>query len=267
MIGFAESILTWVASTLFPSFAGMLVITWAGKSIPLRYVVAFAFGILFWFFVDTISGSAVLDVNSGFGGGLGQAGVLVLFLVGVISFFWVDRSRHILSPESAIGEYGLAIPVLAAIALGLHGLGEGAAFGATAYSTSSVSLLNSFGGLNAGLAYVLHKILEPMMIGACYSVYSKQERGTLGRWLKNTLSLSIVFVTPSILGAMTGYLLAYDTTYFFALGTGAAIYVVFRLAGPLFVTSEAVKGRDPIRVAVSWILGIMALYFSALFHS
>ena len=252
---------------MLPSFAGMLVITWAGKNIPLRYVVAFAFGILFWFFVDTISGSAVLDVNSGFGGGLAQAGVLVLFLVGVISFFWVDRRRYILSPESAIGKYGLAIPLLVATALGLHGLGEGAAFGATAYSTSSVSLLNTFGGFNAGLAYVLHKIFEPMMIGACYSVYSKQEPGTLARWLKRMFSLSVVFVTPSILGAVTGYLLAYDATYFFALGTGAAIYVVFRLAGPLFVAGESVKGGDSIRVAVSWILGIMSLYFSALFHS
>src|SRR5713101_2144272 len=106
MIGFAESILTWAASTLVPAFAGLLVITLVGKKIPVRYVVAFAFGILFWFFVDTISGSAVLDVNSGFTGGLAQAGVLVLFLVGVIFFFWVDRKRDILSPQSAIGKYG-----------------------------------------------------------------------------------------------------------------------------------------------------------------
>src|SRR5205809_751312 len=181
MIGFAESFLTWLASTILPTFVGLSLITWASKRVPARYVVAFAFGILFWFFVDTISGSAVLDVNSGFGGGLAQVGVVLLFLIGVVFFFWVDRKRDILSPQSAIGKYGLTIPLLVAIALGIHGLVEGAAF--------------------------------------------------------------------------------------FALGTGAAVYVVFRLAGPLFIPGEAATTREPIKVAVSWILGIMALYASALFHS
>ena len=267
MIGFAESFLTWLASTLLPAFVGLSVITGASRKIPKRYIVAFAFGILFWFFVDTISGSAVLDVNSGFRGGPAQLGVVLLFLIGVVFFFWVDRKRDILSPQSAVGKYGLTIPLLVAIALGIHGLGEGAAFGATAYSTSSTSLLNAFGGLTAGVAYVLHKVLEPMMIGACYSVYSKLEGGTVGHWLRNVFLMSIVFVIPSLLGAATGYMLAYDTTYFFALGTGAAVYVVFRLAGQLFVPSGAATNREPIKVAVSWILGIMALYFSALFHS
>ncbi len=244
-----------------------MVITWVGKKIPVLYIVAFAFGILFWFFVDTISGSAVLDVNSGFGGGLAQIGVLVLFLAGVIFFFWVDRKREILSPQSAVGKYGLTIPLLVAIALGIHGLGEGAAFGATAYSASSTSLLTAFGGLSVGVAYTLHKALEPMMIGACYSVYAEREEGSVGGWLQNMFLISVVFVVPSLLGAVTGYLVAYDTTYFFALGTGATVYVVFRLAGPLFVPGGAATNRDSIRVAVSWILGIMALYFSALFHS
>src|SRR5467141_360322 len=267
MIGFAESLLAWLALTLLPAFTGLLVITCTSRRVPVRYVVAFAFGILFWFFVDTISGSAVLDVNSSFGGGLAQVGVVVLFLVGVIFFFWVDRSRDLLSPQAAVGKYGLTIPLLVAIALGIHGLGEGAAYGATAYSTSSTSLLNAFGGVSAGVAYVLHKVLEPMMIGACYSVYSKPESGTVGSWLRSVFLMSIVFVIPSLLGAATGYLLAYDTTYFFALGTGASIYVVFRLAGPLFIPSGAATSREPIKVAVSWTLGIMALYASALFHS
>jgi len=267
MIGFATSFLTWLASTLLPAFAGLLVITWAGKKIPARYIVAFAFGILFWFFVDTISGSAVLDVNSGFGGGVAQVGVLTLFIIGVISFFWVDRKRDILAPQSAIGKYGLTIPILVAIALGIHGLGEGAAFGATAFSTSSTSLVDAFGGLNAGVAYVLHKGLEPMMIGACYSVYFKREGETVGSWLRSIFVLGIVFVFPSLLGAATGYLVAYDTTYVFALGTGAAIYVVFRLAGPLFIPGGVMTSREPVKVALSWILGIVAIYIAALFHS
>src|SRR5467141_2005841 len=256
MIGFAESFLTWLVSTILPTFVGLSIITWASKKVPARYIVAFAFGILFWFFVDTISGSAVLDVNSSVGVGLAQVGVVVLFLVGVIFFFWVYRSRDLLSPQAAVGKYGLTIPLLVAIALGIHGLGEGAAYGATAYSTSSTSLLNAFGGVSAGVAYVLHKGLEPMMVGACYSFYNKPEGGTGGNWFRNVLLLSVVFVIPSLLGAATGYLVAYDTTYLFALATGAAIYAVFRLAGALFVPSETATSREPIKVAVSWILGI-----------
>src|SRR6266568_3403276 len=172
MIGFAESFLTWLASTILPTFVGLSLITWASKKVPARYIVAFAFGTLFWFFVDTISGSAVLDVNSGFGGGLAQVGVVLLFLIGVVFFFWVDRKRDILSPQSAIGKYGLTIPLMVAVAVGIHGLGEGTAFGYTAYATLSTSLLDGFGVVSAGVAYVPHKGLEPMMIGACYSVYT-----------------------------------------------------------------------------------------------
>src|SRR3989442_15020438 len=104
MISFAESLLTWVASTLLPAFAGLLVITWASKKIPVRYIAAFAFGILFWFFVDTISGSAVFCGNSGFGGGLSQTGLVVLFLIGVIFFFLVGCNRGVLLPQSTIGK-------------------------------------------------------------------------------------------------------------------------------------------------------------------
>jgi len=267
MIGFATSFLIWLASTLLPAFAGLLLITWVGKKISSRFVVAFAFGILFWFFVDTISGSAVLDVNSGFGGGVAQVGVFALFVIGLIFFFWVDRKRDILSPQSAIGKYGLTIPVLVAIAVGIHGLGEGAAFGATAFSTSSTSLVDAFGGLNAGMAYVLHKGLEPMMIGACYSVYFKREGETVRSWIRSIFLLGLVFVIPSLLGAASGYLVAYDTTYVFALGTGSAIYAAFRLAGPLFIPGGVATTREPMKVALSWILGITAIYIAALFHS
>ena len=276
MIGFAESFLTWLASTIIPAFAGLLIITWTGKRIPTKYIVAFAFGIMFWFFVDTISGSAVLDVNSGFGGGIAQVAVVSLFIIGFLLFFWVDRKREILSPQSAIGKYGLTIPLMVAIAVGIHGLGEGTAFGYTAYATLSTSLLGAFGGVFAGVAYVLHKGLEPMMIGACYSVYTNWKARPASRWIKDVCVLSIAFVVPSligtpigyfVLGPATGYLTGFNTTYFFALGTGTSIYAIFRLAGPLFVPSGVTTTREPSKVAVAWILGIMAIYFAALFHS
>ncbi len=276
MIGFAESFLAWLGSTLIPALVGLTIITWAARRIQAVYVAAFAFGILFWFFVDTIRDSAVLDVNSGFSGGMAQVAIVVLFIIGVMLFFWVDRKHNIFSPESAVAKYGMTIPLLVAVAVGIHGLGEGAAYGYTAYVTSSTSLLEAFGGTLVGVAYVLHKGLEPMMVGACYSIYTnwKARRGT--RWIEDVFFLGLIFATPSIIGVpvgyfimgpATGYLTNLNTTYFFALGTGSAIYAVFRLAGPMFVKGGVVTGREPLMIAVSWILGILAIYVAALFHS
>jgi len=183
MIGFAESFLAWTAATLIPPFVGLLLIIVASKFVEARYLTAFASGIFLWFFVDTISGSATLDVNSGFGGGLAQVTVVILFLAGVLFFFLVDRNRDIFSPESAIGKYGVIIPVLVAAAIGIHGLGEGWDYGRTAYTTSSTDLLDAFGGITAGVAYVLHKAFEPVMIGACYSFYTKSPSRSAPKWI------------------------------------------------------------------------------------
>src|SRR3989475_8305198 len=157
MIGFVEGFLAWTASTWIPAFVGVLVIVEAGYRLRPKYLAAFALGIFLWFFVDTIQGSALLDVNAGFTGGAAQVAAVGLFIVGVLSVFWIDRRRGLFSSESTMVTVSVAIPLLAAAAIGIHGLGEGAAFGATAYSTSSTSLLDAFGGASAGVAYLLHK--------------------------------------------------------------------------------------------------------------
>jgi hypothetical protein len=267
MLGFAESFLPWAASTLIPAFVGLLLIVLAGTKLQVRYLAAFAFGILFWFFVDTVTGAASLDVNSGFSGGVGQAAIVLLFGVGIIFFFSVDRKRNIFSPELAIGKYGLAIPVLVALALGIHGLGEGAAFGGTAALTSSRSLLEAFGGIYGGVSYVLHKALEPMIIGACYCAYSIQHAKTTTGRLRDLVILSTIFSVPSLLGAATGYYLTYDSSYFYALGTGTAIYAAVRLVGPLFNNAKVIGSKESITMAVLITLGLLTIYFAALFHS
>ena len=267
MLGFPVSFLAWSAATFAPALLALAAITWAGKRVSSRYPASFALGIFFWFFVDTILGASTLDVNSGFTGGVPQAGVVALFLIGLLFVFWIDRNRNIFSPQSAVGRYGLAIPLVVAISVGIHGLGEGAAFGGTAFSTTSTSLLDAFGGVSAGVAYLLHKGLEPMMIGACYTVYLKGQERKGARWLRDLVVLAIIFVTPSLLGAATGYFLVYDATYFFALGTGTSIYAAIRLVAPLFLGGEAAPPRMPIKIAISLALGFVAIYFAALFHS
>jgi zinc transporter ZupT len=194
----------------------------------------------------------------------------------VLTVFWIDKRRGLFSPELIVRTVSVAIPLLVAGAIGIHGLGEGAAFGATAYSTSSTSLLDAFGGVSAGVAYLLHKGLEPMMAAACYCVYTSRTGFGMKAQLRDVFLLSIVFVLPSLIGAVigyyvmgpaTGFVAGFDTTYFFALGTGTSIYAGLRLSRALFRSEGSVASEDSIKMAVPIILGFLVIYFAALFHS
>jgi hypothetical protein len=271
MIGFGESFLVWVAATVVPALIGLIIIVWAGTRTRPIYAAAFGLGIFLWFFLDTIGGAASLGVSSGFSGDPAQLAFVGLFIAGLLLFFWTDADRSIFNAELAAGKFGLAIPLLVAIAVGIHGLGEGSAFGTNVATTSSTSLLEAFGpgtqGLYAGIAYALHKALEPMMIGACYSVYSTGRSDNVQHRLKDILSLGAVFAIPSLVGAATGYFVAFNTSYFFALGTGTSIYAAIRLAAPLFSPSHNPNPRDSSKLAISLLLGFMAIYIAALFHA
>ena len=267
MIGFLDSFLPWTAATLIPALVGLTIIVLVGNFLKPRYLAAFAIGIFLWFFVDTLGASAGLGVNSGFGGGAMQVSLTGLFVAGLLIFFLIDRKRYVLAPQLAIGKFGLIIPILVATSIGIHGLGEGAAFGGLASTISSTSLLDAFGSTSAGVAYVLHKGLEPMMIGACYSVYSGyRARSATGR-ARDLLVLSVTFAIPSLIGAASGYFLSYDSSFFFALGTGSSIYALMRLAGPLFDNMQPVSSKDSLMIAVLIVLGLLTIYFAALFHS
>jgi zinc transporter ZupT len=243
----------------------LVLITGVGRFVRPRFLVAFAFGIFLWFFVDTISGSANLYVNLGFTGGLDQAVIILLFIIGVILLFSADNKMFSLD---ALGQsLDLRIPLLVAIAVGVHGFGEGTAFGSTAANTSSTSLLDAFGGVSAGIAYALHKALEPMIIGACYVAYRQSKGVRASAWLRDLLVLAVLFVVPSLIGAATGYYISYDATYFFALGTGTSIYAALKLARPLFTTSETTPSYESLKVGLWLVFGFACIYFAALFHS
>src|SRR6267143_943004 len=233
-------------------------------------MIDFATGFLAW------AASTWIPAFVGFTGGAGQIAAVALFITGVIVIFWIDRRRGLFSPESIVRTVSVAIPLLVAGAIGIHGLGEGAAFGATAYSTSSTSLLDAFGGVSAGVAYLLHKGLEPMMAGACYCVYSNRTGSSIPGRLRDVFFLSMVFVLPSLVGAPVGYFImgpaagffaGFGTTYFFALGTGTSIYAALRLSRPLFRSEELATSEDSIKIVVPIVLGFIAIYFAALFHS
>jgi hypothetical protein len=265
VIGFSESFLTWIVATLTPALIGLLIITGARRLVKARYLSAFAFGIFLWFFLDTIGGAAELDVSAGFAGGVQQIGMVALFAIGLVAFFSFDR--RVFAPDSAEPGFGLAIPLLVSFALGLHGLGEGALFGSTAASTGSTSLIDAFGGLSSGVAYALHKMLEPMMIGAVYIVCIGERGRSVSASIRDVILMSLTFVVPSLAGAATGYFISYDTTYAFALGTGASIYVAVKLARPFFQGTAVADASGSLKMALWLLVGFLCIYSAALLHS
>jgi len=268
MIGFAETFGAVLATFLVPAFVGLLIIAAAARYLKAKYLAAFAFGLYLWFFTDTIGDASLLGVSEGFTGGILQVALWVVFLIGVVSLLYVDRGLFFEGPEGT--SLGFAIPVLVAIAVGIHGFGEGAGIGATAATTSSTNLLDAFGGLTAGAAFVLHKTLEPMMVGAAYWIYAGGHAKNTSERLRDLLVLTLAFTLPGIVGGATAYYLIQafpgaDFTYVFALGLGTSVYAAMRLTRPLFLGTGS--RMESTKVAILILLGFACLYTAALLHS
>ena len=139
---------------------------WISRGVKVRYLAAFALGVYLWFFTDTLSGANYLDVNGGFVYSPYVVSLVALFIAGLAVFFVFDR-RLFSSAESPT-RGALAVGALAALALGLHGMAEGVAFGTTAAQTSSSSLIEAFGGFDASISWVFHKMVEPTVAAAAY---------------------------------------------------------------------------------------------------
>lgn len=255
MLDYATVVLGFATATFIPALIGLFLSS-AAKPIRSSLVAAYGAGVYLWFFSDTLGGSSYLYVNSGFSGGLSQAGVLVLFVAAFALVFAV-HDRGLRSDQKVYGS-SLAIPVLVAAALSIHGLGEGVSFGTLASSGVSPRLYDS-------LSFVLHKALEPVMIGACYLAYSGGDTGRTR--VRNLVLLSAIFALPSTIGSAIGYYVPIDVTYVFAAGAGASVYVIFSLVRPLFEfrTSETRPGL--ITLAFLFLLGFVSIYAAALFHS
>lgn len=268
MLGFPETFGAVLGSFLGPAFVGLVIIFLAARKVPSRYLAAFAIGLYLWFFQDTIGGANLLDVNEGFGGGVWQVVLWVLFAAGVIIFFSIDKS---LFADGVSGDsFGFAIPILVAIAVGLHGGAEGGAIGSTAATTPSNNLLDAFGGLTAAIAFMLHKGLEPMMVGAAYWVYAKQHASDTSGRIRDIIILTIAFTLPGIVvGGASYYLVqafpSVDFTYIYGLGLGASVYALVRLARPLFRGTGA--NSEALKTAIVLLFGFLCLYVAALLHS
>lgn len=272
MIGLDVSLLAILAATLFPAYLGLFTPSLFRRPSQARRITAFAFGVFLWYFSGTIGESSYLGVNRGFPGDLGQAALLLVFIAGLSSFFLADRQGFLQRGEENGGKAShlILVPGLVAAALSVHGLAEGMAFGALASSTSSTSPLEALGGYGPAISYVLHKTLEASMIAALYLSYrSSNQAGNPKLLIRDLAILGMVFAAPSLIGSSVGYYVPLDTTYFFALATGASIYVALKLASSLLapVISSASPHSEQFKLTLLIISGFVSIYLAALFHS
>ncbi len=267
VLGFAETFTGYLAATIIPALVGLLAVKLA-SGLDSKYIVGFATGVFFIYFSDTFADSAYLDVNAGIGGGGYQIALILLMSLGLIVFFAWDSA--LFEKEAA----GVALPVSLAIALalGVHGFGEGSTIGATAAATSQSSLLAAFGGTGTLLqvqeasAYMAHKALEATMIGASYFGVRKTSSEGTGATAADLAVLSVVFVAPGALGSALGYFLPIDTTFVFAVAVGSSTYVLARLTKTLFTAGRGDRGAA-LKVALCVLIGFLFIYAASALHS
>jgi len=246
-----------------PTVLGLTAALALGKRLRPIYLLAFSTGIIVWVFVDVINGAGNLDVSASFSGGLEQVAIVVLFAVGLVAFSSLDGS---IFPSKLTSGSSLALPLLLSIAIGLHGLGEGSGFADVSATTPITSLVSAFGGEASGAAYVAHKFLESLVVGVGYPAFSSGRPTGISARAKDAAPLALGFILPSVVAMGTGYFVAYNSSYFYALGAGALLYALLKLAGPIFA-QPAPGDASPSKIVACVMAGVLCVYLAALLHS
>ena len=264
MLPFGVTDLEFSIVTFISALVGILLIIGASSFIKPRFIAAFAFGVYLWYFTDTLGDANYLDVNQGAVFSVELVSLVTLFAIGVIVFFALDGRIFTMGEETA--KYGMMVALLAALALGLHGFGEGADFGYTAAQTPSNTLLDAFGGLGPSASWVLHKMFEPTIAAACYVAFAGVGAKKPVDKLVDSLTLATVFVIPAIVGSIAGYYLTFDHTYVFALGLGVSVYAVARVARSMFSGAAEASSGFSLKMAIAVVIGFVCIFISALLH-
>lgn len=264
MLPFGVTVVEFAAVTFASALAGMLVLVGVSRFVGVRYLAAFALGVYLWYFTDTLGGANYLDVNGGPAYTPYLASLLLLFFAGLVAFFALDRG--VFAAGGSVGHGALAVGALAALALGLHGMAEGADFGFTAAQTPSDSLLGAFGGVAPGASWVLHKMLEPTIAAVSYVALAGPGLQKRSDRVLDVVVLATVFVLPAVVGSVAGYYDSFDITYVYALGLGTSVYA-FARAGRALHSPEGATPWLGVKVALAAGLGFLLIFVAALLHS
>jgi hypothetical protein len=270
MIDFPTSFTQFVIATYVPLYFGMLLIAVVGWRLrfSIRYLSAFAIGLLFWFFLDTLNDAIQLGVNEGYSFGFEHSALILLFVVGFLSLALLSGIPMRRGAMSASQSNALATGIIVALGMGFHGIGEGLEFGGTAAGTPALTVLDAIGGYSGGLAYVLHKFLEATIVMTIFVCLIASERVELRGQVWNVLALGLMFGLPSAVGEIVGYYAPIDASYSFALGGGAALFIALLAIRPIW--GEAWKSSlmysEYVKMMLTVLFGFLCLYGAAMFH-
>jgi len=270
MIEFSVSLIQFFAATFVPIYVGMflLVVLSNITGINSRYLSAYALGLLFWFFFDTLNDAVQLDVNQGYAFDISQVGLVVLFIVGFLLFSLLGGRLGSKGGNVSTRNLPLLVAMVVGVGMGIHGVGEGIEFGGLAAGTQAVTILDAIGGVGGGVAYVLHKLLESTIVIVVFITLARTTGLPFRKQLWQTLMIGLVFGIPSMVGEVAGYSVPINSSWFYAMGAGAALYVVLQVVKPIFANGESeVTYSQWIRISAAMILGFLLLYAAALFHS
>jgi hypothetical protein len=270
MIDFLASFIQFVIATFVPLYIGMLLIAvlrWK-LQFSIRYLSAFAIGLLFWFFLDTLNDAIQLGVNEGYSFGFEHTALILLFVVGFLSLVLVSGIPMRRGAWGASQSTALITGIIVALGMGFHGIGEGLEFGGTSAGTPALTVLDAIGGYSGGLAYVLHKFLEATIVMTVFACLIASERVDLRRQVWHILTLGLMFGLPSALGEIIGYYAPIDASYSYALGGGAALFVALLAIRPIWgeAWKDGLTYSAYFKTMLTVLIGFLCLYGAAMFH-
>ncbi|MGA2459934.1 MAG: hypothetical protein ABSF82_00710 [Candidatus Bathyarchaeia archaeon] len=247
------------AATFVPLFVGLFLPFAIAKDASSRFriLMAVSSGIIFWFFLDVMNDAVLLDINQGFAGGIAQGLLVVLFTTSLLLLFGLERllpksSIHATSRENNETLTGISfgVAILVALGMGFHAMGEGIEIGSL--MSTAPDMIQAIGGLLPGIAYVFHKVLEGFVIGVFAAVTKSRAH--------RVVILGALGGIPTVLGSLIALVTPVNSTFFFALGGAAAIYIEYKLI-PNFV-----RQRENLPYVVASLAGFYLMYLAGLFH-
>ncbi len=284
MVDLATSFAVGSLATFIPLYLGVfapkvLFRLWKNPKLSLCLTAA-SVGIMFLFFLDVMGDAALLDVNQGFTGSIAQtarltqAVLIILFPVGLGILLALERkfsskssggSQELVAQTDTTSPnlmvFTFAIAAVSALAIGFHALGEGMAIGGSI--PSQPTILDAIGGVLPGVAYVLHKFLEGLVIGVFAVLAASTSPRKLGY-------LGLLADLPTIIGFFVGAWNPFpvepnkfnplNITFFFALGGAGALYIELKLV-PV-ITSNRLQYAS----VMALLLGFYGMYIAGLFH-
>jgi hypothetical protein len=272
MIQFSVSLVEFIVATFIPIYLGMGCSAFLQMKLKLdvRYLSAFALGLMFWFFFDTLNDAVQLDVNEGLSFSASHVALLVIFVFGFLVI--ALPSTYYISKKTEVGGGYFSVfiaAIIVAFGMGFHGVGEGLEFGGLSAGTQAATVLDAIGGYSGGVSYVIHKFLEAIIVTAVFLGISLNENASLKERFSKIAILGLAFGLPSAIGEVLGYFVEVNSAYFFALGGGAALAVGLLIVIPLFRfgRDQGLRYSQWVWTMIAVLLGFLCLYGAALFHS